>query len=132
MFTIQEVFYDRTGKAGPAVTGSISVLRNIPYLVGIEVVRTDTDNEHEHIDISIDGKNFGRCNPTGHNDCSWYNCSTMSPDNQIEIRSSNGRLDFRASFSPSVDSGGRFCSWNGIETYGIVRVTMTPKNGRDL
>ena len=63
MFTIQEIFYDRTAKAGPAVTGSISVLRNIPYLVGIEVVRTDTDNEHEHIDISIDGKNFGRCNP---------------------------------------------------------------------
>ena len=107
----------------------MNVIPNLAYHVRVEIQRTDTDGSNEHADITIDGKRFGRCNPTGSNDCGWHDCSSSNSMYVRDFFSNDGVVDFRASYSRDVDSGGRLCTYNGISTYGIARVTLTPKNG---
>ena len=110
--------------SGPMVNGSLVASPNVSYLASVEVVRTDLDSTSEFVTITINGEDFGICNPTGNNNCSWALCSDYTSNGRYNraISSATGSFTITAQFSDEVDSGGSTCDpW---KTYGIVRFTL--------
>ena len=125
---VQQVFLGPDAVAGPRVVGSLAASPNVLYLASVEVVRTELDAASEFVNITINGEDFGICNPTGSNDCSWALCSDYTSNGRYNraISSATGSFTITAQFSDEVDSGGSTCDpW---KTYGIVRFTLTPGN----
>ena len=122
----QQVFLGPDTVRGPLVVGSLTASPNVLYLASVEVVRTDLNDYHKFVSITINGEDFGTCNPTGSDDCSWARCSTYTYNGRYNkaISSPTGNFTIRAQFSYS--SYPRKCDpW---ETYGIVRFTLEPGN----
>ena len=125
---VQQVFLGPDAVAEPLVVGSLVASPNVLYLASVEVVRADMDASSEYVDITINGEDFGTCNPTDSNDCSWALCSNYTSNGRYNraISSATGNFAIRAQFSIQVDHGGKTCDpW---QTYGIVRFTLTPGN----
>ena len=102
------------------------------YIVDVEIVITDTGESFEYADITLDGKNFGRCNPSlSDHSCTWHNCSVMSQGTNVKrqvITSTDGVIVFKAKYSSDVDQA-QTCSVDGATGTAIVRETLTPTNG---
>ena len=110
--------------SGPMVNGSLVASPNVSYLANVEVVRTDLDASSEYVNITINGEDFGTCNPSGTNDCTWANCSDYTSNGRYNtaISSPDGTFTISAKFSTEVNSGGKTCDpW---KTYGVVRFTL--------
>ena len=125
---VQQIFLGPNATAAPLVVGTLAASPNVLYLASVEVVRADLDASSEFVDITINGENFGTCNPTDSNDCSWALCSDYTSNGRYNraISSATGNFAIRAQFSIEVNSGGKSCSpW---QTYGIVRFTLTSGN----
>ena len=125
---VQQIFLGPNATAAPLVVGTLAASPNVLYLASVEVVRADMDASSEFVNITINGENFGTCNPTDSNDCSWALCSDYTSNGRYNraISSATGSFAIRAQFSIEVNSGGKTCSpW---QTYGIVRFTLTPGN----
>ena len=125
---VQQVFLGPDAVQGPLVVGSLAASPNVLYLASVEVVRADLDASSEFVNVTINGENFGTCNPTDSNDCSWALCSDYTSNGRYNrtISSATGNFAIRAQFSLEVNSGGSTCSpW---QTYGIVRFTLTSGN----
>ena len=125
---VQQIFLGPNATAAPLVVGTLAASPNVLYLASVEVVRADMDASSEFVNITINGENFGTCNPTDSNDCSWALCSDHTSNGRYNrtISSATGNFAIRAQFSIEVNSGGKQCSpW---QTYGIVRFTLTPGN----
>ena len=107
------------------------------YVIKVEIQRTDTNHgKWNIIEIGINGTQFGKCNPDGGPDghCTWYDCVEDLIDAKI-IWSSKGEIDFAAKYSTAVSLLGlesSKCTWNGIETFGIARVTLFPVGGNNI
>ena len=104
------------------------------YLVAIEILHTDTNAPDVYADITLDGINFGRCNPKGIRfKCSWHDCSlpTYYGTNVPKrlINSTNGVILFKAAYSYSYGYayGHEECSVNGVSGAAFARVTLTPE-----
>ena len=125
---MQKVFYSNTTVA-PMIKENIYVIPHQSYLVDVEIVHSDTDNENEYADITFDGQDFGRCNPNGHEfKCTWHNCSEENHGSNVPRRSINstfGIIKFEAAYSRNVDADPS-CNANGVKWTAIVRVTLTP------
>ena len=114
--------------SGPMVNGSLVASPNVSYLASVEVVRTDLDSTSEFVTITINGEDFGICNPTGNNNCSWALCSDYTSNGRYNtsISSPDGVFTIRAKFDNQVNNGSTFCDpW---KTYGVVRFTLKPGN----
>ena len=125
---VQQIFLGPNATAAPLVVGTLAASPNVLYLASVEVVRADMDASSEFVNITINGEDFGTCNPTDSNDCSWALCSDYTSNGRYNraISSATGSFAIRAQFSIEVNSGGKSCSpW---QTYGIVRFTLTPGN----
>ena len=121
---VQQIFLGPNATAAPLVVGTLAASPNVLYLASVEVVRADLDASSEFVDITINGENFGTCNPTDSNDCSWALCSDYTSNGRYNraISSATGSFTITAQFSDQVDSGGSTCDpW---KTYGIVRFTL--------
>ena len=93
---------------------------------------TDTGDSVEYADITLDGKNFGRCNPSSNDyTCTWHNCSEMVHGTNVErqaITSLDGVILFKASYNRHVNQA-RTCTVDSFTGTAIVRVTLTPADG---
>ena len=121
---VQQIFLGQDAVSKPLVVGSLAASPNVLYLASVEVVRADLDASSEFASITINGEDFGTCNPTGSNDCSWALCSDYTSNGRYNraISSATGSFTITAQFSDQVDSGGSTCDpW---KTYGIVRFTL--------
>ena len=129
---VQQVFLGPDAVQGPLVVGSLAASPNVLYLASVEVVRTDLDSSSEYLNITINGEDFGTCNPTGSNDCSWALCSDYTSNGRYNraISSPDGAFTVRAQFSDEVDSGGRLCDPWG--TYGVLRFTLNNVPGNAI
>ena len=119
----------------PTIQENINVIPNQRYLVDVEIVITDTEHRDEYADITFDGKNFGRCNPSlPDHTCTWHSCNVTTHGSNVErqaITSTNGVVAFKAKYSRDVDQS-RKCTLDGATGTAIVRVTLTPekRNGK--
>ena len=125
------MFTDSSTRA-PTIQENINVIPHQSYIVDVEIVITDTEASHEYADITLDGKNFGRCNPSlSDHSCTWHNCSVMTHGTNVKrqvITSPDGVIVFKAKYSSGVNQA-QTCSVDGATGTAIVRVTLTPTNG---
>ena len=96
---VQQVIYDTTGISNPPTGGSITVVQDQEYDVGIEILLSDFDADTEYIDISIDGMDYGRCTPhrTGtQGKCFFHDCTEPNEDGasipKRQLISENGTI----------------------------------------
>ena len=124
------MFTDSSTRA-PTIQENINVIPHQSYIVDVEIVITDTQQSLEYADITLDGKNFGRCNPSlPDHSCTWHNCSVMTHGTNIKrqvITSTDGVIVFKAKYSSDVDQA-QTCTVDGETGTAIVRVTLTPNN----
>ena len=124
-----------TRTTAPIIQENINVIPNQRYLVDIEIVITDTETDKEYADMTLDGKNFGRCNPSlADNTCTWHSCNDTGHFDHVErqaITSTNGVISFKAQYSREVNIASG-CHVDGVSGTAIVRVTLTPekRNGK--
>ena len=134
---IQVIFYDKLDGIAPIIQGTLFVVPMVRYVIKVEIQRTDTNHgKWNIIDIGINGNQFGKCNPDGGPDghCRWYDCAPNLKDAKI-VWSSNGTIDFAAKYSSASSLLGlesSKCTWDGIETFGIARVTLFPVGGNNI
>ena len=109
---------------GPLITQGITVSANETYDVQVEVMLTDLDSSSEYADISINGNNVGRCNPSfGQSSCAWYNC-TISPS---QVTPTTTTLTIQLQYSSAVNAIG-VCSSDGQTGHAVARVTLRTGN----
>ena len=120
-------FYDSAGSSAPVVTGTLSVSPGNQYSVKVEIYLTDLDSSSEYATITIGGKSMGDCNPNfsaAQSGCYWYDCSNdLSGGN---ILASSGQIAVVATYTSAV--GCCTCAWEGVNTLGIIRITLTQGN----
>ena len=121
-------FYDSTpASSAPVVTGTLSVSPGNQYSVKVEIYLTDLDASSEYATTTIGGKNMGDCNPNfsaAQSGCYWYDCSNdLSGGN---ILASSGQIAVVATYTSAV--GCCTCAWEGVNTLGIIRITLTQGN----
>ena len=117
-------FYDSSGSTNPTVTGTLSVSSGNQYSVKVEVYLTDLNADYEYATITIGGTNMGNCNPKfseAQCGCYWYDCSNDVTGGNIVA--SSGEIAVVAKYGTEVDYC--TCLWEGINTYGIIRITLT-------
>ena len=110
---------------------------NQKYDVFVEILLTDHDDKCEYVDFTINGASSGRCHPAEPNKCMWYDCTQLKFGDSVPIRevtSSSGIIEIKAVYGVEypVDTFTRKCNWKGTLTYGVIRLTMTPKQGNRL
>ena len=106
---------------GPLISQDITVTANQFYNVQLEVMLTDLDSSSEYADISINGINVGRCNPSsGQGSCNWYTC-TLSPS---QVSSTNTILTIQLQYSSAVNDFA-VCTFEGHTGHAVARVTLT-------
>ena len=115
-------------KGAPTIQGNINVIPNKRYLVDVEIV---VSSHHEYADITLDGKNFGSCNPSY--SCAWHNCTERLNGTHVErqgINSTDGIILFEATYSHTFFSkySALTCTVDGFTGTAIVRVTLIPEN----
>ena len=122
-------FYDSVpASRAPVVEGTLSVTPGKQYSVKVEIYLTDLDLSSEYATITIGGENFGDCNPNSSNSnctpqsgCCWYDCSNdLSKGNFL---ASSGQIAVVARYSYEVNCC--TCPWEGVNTLGIFRITLT-------
>ena len=119
----------------PIIQENIKIIPNQKYLVDVEIVITDTEHRDEYADITFDGKNFGKCNPSlADHTCTWHSCNLTTHGTNVErqpITSTDGVIAFKAKYSSDVDQS-RKCTVDGATGTAIVRVTLIPekRNGK--
>ena len=132
-------FYDSAGSSAPTVTGTLSVSPGNQYSVKFEIYLTDLNSDHEYATITIGGQNFGTCNPVfsdAQGGCYWYDCSpdaTVIADSthltKGSFLASSGQTAAvaTATYSSTVDCFSCLddCAWEGVDTLGIIRITLT-------
>ena len=122
-------FYSSSRHA-PVISGTIDVVPNQLYQVGIEVMRTDTDSETEKVsNIKMNSESFGSCNPDGaQHACTYYDCSHRNHGDYLiktSIRSSTGQIAVELNYSGGVNLEAT-CTWNNIKVTAVARVSLTP------
>ena len=124
-----KLFTDSRTRA-PIIQENINVIPHQSYLVDVDIVITDTETRTEYADITLDGKSFGRCNPSlPDHRCTWHNCSVMTHGTNVDrqpITSVDGVIQFKAQYSSDVDQS-RTCTVDGETGTAIVRVKLTPE-----
>ena len=109
---------------GPLITQGITVSANEAYDVQVEVMLTDLNSASEYADISINGNNVGRCNPSsGQGSCDWYNC-TISPS---QVTPTTTTLTIQLQYSSAVNDFA-VCSSDGQTGHAVARVTLRTGN----
>ena len=131
LILIQVIIYDSSGGTNPVLHQKVSVVPNTWYEVTIEVLVTDMDSESEYLDISINDDKFERCTPMVPNSdkCNFHNCNddnnranSRSIGNQIVI-SSKSTININATMT-GVDDGTVKCTYQNVETFGVLRITL--------
>ena len=93
---------------------------------------TDTEHRDEYADITFDGRDFGRCNPSlADHTCTWHSCNVTTHGTNVErqlIASTDGVIAFKAQYSRDVDQS-RKCTMDGATGTAIVRVRLIPYEG---
>ena len=118
-------FYDSVPVSrAPVVEGTLSVTPGKQYSVKVEIYLTDLDGSSEYATITIGGENFGNCNPnfsSAQGGCYWYDCSNDL--SRGTVSASSGQIAVHAAYSYAVDCCE--CPWEGVDTLGIFRITLT-------
>ena len=124
-----KVFTDSTTTA-PIIQENINVIPHQRYLIDVEIVITDTESHDEYADITLDGNNVGRCNPSlADHTCTWHSCNATNHHGHVErqgITSTNGVIAFEAKYSRAVNQA-TTCTMDGATGTAIVRVTLAPE-----
>lgn len=117
--TIQ-VFATNSPTNGPLISGYVSVEANEIYSVKVELMLTDLDGSSEYADVTIDGIDFGRCNPSGSQmSCEWYTCT------EKQVSTSSSIVSVKVQYGSEVGDLGK-CSSDGQTGHGVARITLTP------
>ena len=128
-------FYDSAGSSAPVVTGTLSVSPGNQYSVKVEIYLVDLNSEDEYVTINIGGQNFGTCNPVfsaAQGNCSWYDCSpdatVIADSTHLSIGTflaSSGQTAVVATATYSSEVNCCRCPWEGVDTLGVIRITLT-------
>ena len=91
---------------------------------------TDINGREEYLEVKIDGRSLGKCNVGKANSCIFDDCTQGNKNghNGIQrqtIKSLSGTIRIDANF-PGV--GLTTCPIQGVNSYGIFRITLTPGN----
>ena len=122
-------FYDSTGaSSAPVVRGTLSVSPGIQYSVKVEIYQADLDSAEEYATITIGDENFGNCgNSAAQCRCEWYDCSNDLSEEIFLASSGQTAAVATATYSSTVDCFSCLddCAWEGVDTLGIIRITLT-------
>ena len=124
---IVTVMTTQSSSSGPRLQKNIDVVANEIYNVQVEVMTTDLSSSSQFADVSIEGRNVGRCNPEPiyqWDSCIWWIC----PISPSQVSSSTTSLSIQLQYSSSVSGGS--CTYNGQSTMAIARVTLTTGTGK--
>ena len=114
---------------GTLLQQNIEVVANEIYNVQIDVMTTDLNSDSEYADVSIDGSNVGRCNPSGRgrwDSCKWWRC----PVKPSQMSSTTNSLSIQLQYSSGA--AGQQCTYNGQSAYQMARVTLTTGTGKPI
>ena len=96
---------------------------NKMYGVKVELMMTDLDTTSEYADITIDGVNYGTCNPSGSQmSCQWYTCTGLS---QSQVTTASSSVSIQIQYSSGVNDLGD-CTADGLSGHGVARITLIP------
>ena len=114
---VQQTFHTQALQMSPIIDGVISLTPGVLYTLTVEILQTRFEN-NAHVQIAIDGNDYGNCYPTCHECCNWFKCR-LSTDTLI---SKNSKVAINIHYPTRIILSEVPCS--GIEE---ARVTLVLK-----
>ena len=85
---VTETFTSTVPRHGPLINGEISTIPKALYNVMVEIkAKEKGEGTSEYANVTVNGKYFGRCSPSGDGTCNWFMCDTLDQD--VVIASGN-------------------------------------------